>query len=233
MPKIAVVEDDVSTNNSHCKLLESIPDVEIHQAFNLAEAEALIAPGGFDLLVIDIDLGGGPQGRSSGLKLLGTYGTQMTTIIVSGIQEDNLRDISLTLKAYEFITKPVHAMDFENKVRHALAFSGSAAGKVVPQNTVWPCGLQPDENRPPNLLWNGKSVSLTLTELTIVHCLAMYPGEVITYKKLSAAMKTGDSPRALSTHMTGVRKKFVAADSKFDRIAPAPGKGYCWKADGD
>ncbi len=233
MPKIAIVEDDVSTNNSHAQLLASIPDIEIHQAFNLAEADALIAPGGFDLLVIDIDLGGGPQGRSSGFRLLGAYGAQMPTIIVSGIQEDNLRDISLNLKAYEFITKPVHALDFQNKVNHALAFSGSAAGKIVPPNTVWPNGLHPDTKRPPNLLWNGKPVSLTLTELTIVHCLAMSPGEVIAYNKLSSAMKTGDSSRALSTHVTGVRKKFVAVDSKFDRIVSAPGKGYCWKADSD
>ncbi|MFZ2998835.1 MAG: winged helix-turn-helix domain-containing protein [Undibacterium umbellatum] len=233
MPKIAVVEDDVATNNSHCRLLSAIPDADVHPAFSLAEAEVLIAQGGFDLLVIDIDLGGGPQGRSGGLKLLGQYGSQVTTIIVSGIPEDNLRDISLTLKAYEFITKPVHAMDFENKVRHALAFSGSAAGKIVPREATWPNGLHPDIKRPPNLLWNGKSVNLTLTELTIVHCLAMYPGEVIAYGKLAAAMKTGDSPRALSTHVTGVRKKFVATDSKFDRIVAIPGKGYCWKADGE
>lgn len=232
MPRIAVIEDDPSTNNTHCEMLKAIVDgAEVYQAYSLLEAETLIAPGGFDLLVIDIDLGGGAQGREAGLKLLSQYGSQITTIIVSGMPEGNLRDISLHLKAYEFISKPVHTMDFENKVKHALAFSGSAADKETAKEVVWPNGLLPDKDRPPNFLWNGKPVSLTLTELTIVHCLAMRPGETVLYEKLSAAMKTGDSPRALSSHVTGVRKKFAGSDPKFDRILASPGKGYYWKAD--
>ena len=228
MPKIAVVEDDVGTNESHCEMLRKVPNAEIHSAYNLAEAEVLISAGGFDLLVIDIDLGGGSEGRTAGLRLLAQYGGQTTTIIVSGAPEENLREISLTLKAYDFISKPVHEMDFENKVKHALDFNGSAAGNIMPRETIWPTGLLLDKDRPPNLLWRDKAVSLTLTELTIVHCLAIHPGELVTYEKLAAAMKSGDS---MSAHMTGVRKKFKEKDLRFDRIVAVPSKGYRWKAD--
>jgi DNA-binding response OmpR family regulator len=231
MPKIAIVEDDHSTNDSHRKMLSLIEGADIYQAYTLAEAEKLIGGGGFDLLVIDIDLGGENHGRTAGLKLLADYGKQITTIIVSGMPEGHLRDTSLHLKAYDFIPKPVHAMDFENKIRHALAFSGSAAGKVTSRGASWPVGLTPDPDRPPHLLWNGKPVSLTLTELTIVHCLAMRPGELVPYAKLATAMKTGDTSRALASHVTGVRKKFVEVDEKFNRINSIPSKGYCWKAD--
>ncbi len=232
MPQIAIVEDDPATNNKHFEMLSTIEGAVIHQAYSLQEAEALIAPGGFDLLVIDIDLGGDTQGQMAGLKLLSTYGGQMTTIIVSGMPEENLHTIALHLKAYEFIAKPVRPMDFENKVKHALAFSSSAAAKAPTFEAVWPEGLCPDRERPPNFLWKGKPVSLTITELTIVHCLAMRPGETVAYGKLAAAMKTGDSPRALSTHVSGVRKKFAGSDSNFDRIVANPSKGYYWKADG-
>lgn len=229
MPKIALVEDDAATSSRHQKILEQIADAVIYTAANYQEAVRLIGPGGFDLLVVDIDLGANVPGELEGLNLLRDFGTEMTTIIVTGMPEENLRTIALQLKAYEFIEKPINALDLLNKANHALGFGNSPAGNLQ-GSFSWPSGLEMDLHRPPHLLWDRKPVHLTLTELTIVHALALQPGKTVETRKLSNAMKTGDA-KALPSHILGVRKKFLAADKAFDRIQSDPGLGYFWKQD--
>lgn len=229
MAKIAVVEDDAATNNDYRKLLETIDGADVLQAHTYEEALRIVGRGDLDLLLIDIDLGGPIKGQLRGFDLLREFGDRTTAIIVTGMPEQNLQSMALQLKAYDFIRKPINEPDLLNKVRHALEFSSSAAGRVADS---WPADLEPELERPPNLLWKKKPVNLTLTELTIVHCLARRAGETIQHAKLAAAMKTGDSPRALAQHIAGVRKKFLDVDVHFDRIETDPGTGYRWKLDG-
>ncbi len=144
MPKIAVVDDDRPTNEKHRKMLEEIAGAVVFQAFTLEEAERLIAPGGFDLLVVDIDLGGTIEGKLGGMKLLREYGSQMTTLIVSGVPEAHIhQDIALTqLKAFEFINKPIRPTDFMHKVRQALSFGVSASTQAAAAALEWPKDLK-------------------------------------------------------------------------------------------
>lgn len=230
MPNIVVVEDDVPTSDQHRKLLETLPGTQVRQAYTYEEADHLIRNGTIDLLVVDIELGGPVKGRLQGLDLLRDFGKDVTTIIVTGMPEENLRTIALKLKAYDFIRKPINEPEFLNKVGNALAF-GSVTVEREEQESQWPSSLSSDMDRPPNVLWKSEPVNLTLTELTIVHCLAQRAGETVPYARLSAAMKTGDSPRALATHVAGVRKKFLEVDASFNRIETDPGRGYRWKAD--
>ncbi len=232
MPKIAIIEDDAAVNESHRQMLAFLPDAEIHQAYSLEEARRVITPGGFDLLILDIDLGGS-DGQKAGLELLSEFGKEMTSIVVSGVAETNLHQISLRLKAFEFIRKPADPLDFQNKVRHALAFGGTAAGHAAEQGHLFPKGLTVDPSRPPNILWRGKPVSLTLTELTIVHTLIASIGETVDYSELQELMKSAVSPRALSSHMVNLRKKFRETDKTFNRIKTAAGDGFRWKSENE
>lgn len=231
MPKIAVVDDDRPTNEKHRKMLEEIAGAVVFQAFTLEEAERLIAPGGFDLLVVDIDLGGTIEGKLGGMKLLREYGSQMTTLIVSGVPEAHIhQDIALTqLKAFEFINKPIRPTDFMHKVRQALNFGVSASTQAAAAALEWPKDLkvQPPP-RAPNLTWKGRPVVLTATELTITYALAGKAGTIVTHDELEEALKSGTSP---ATHIGNTRKKFRYIDPTFDEIATSPGKGYFWKPD--
>jgi len=231
MPKIVVVDDDRATNEKHRLMLEEIEGAVVFQAFTLTEAERLIAPGGFDLLVLDIDLGGTIEGQLGGMTLLRQYGSQITTIIVSGIPEAHIhQDIALTqLKAFEFINKPIRATDFMHKVRHALTFGVSASTQAAVSSLEWPKNLkvQPPP-RAPNLTWKGLPVTLTATELAITYALAGKAGTTVTHEELEEALKTGTSP---ATHIGNTRKKFRYVDPTFDEIATSPGKGYFWKPD--
>lgn len=80
MPKIAVIDDDRSMNAKLKGLLEEIEGAVVFQAYTLAEAQQLIEQNDFDLLVVDIDLGGTLEGKLGGMTLLREHGSRMTTI---------------------------------------------------------------------------------------------------------------------------------------------------------
>lgn len=232
MHHIALVEDDEPTSNRLRKLLETIAGVpiEVTQFFDRPTAEAAIARDHFDLLVVDVDLGPAPKEQHGGLSILSRFGAERTTIIVTGMPEENLHAVALTLNAYEFISKPVDDLDFQNKVVHALEWQAPEIGSAQKGGVQGlPPGLTPDPKRKPQLLWNGRPVELTLTELTIVHALADNPNQVVAHNKLAAAMKSSVSPKALAVHLAGIRRKFREVDGQFDHIETAPAKGYCWK----
>ncbi len=230
MRRVAVIEDDKATNDHLRGLLETLPDLDVVQAFDRETAESIISAQRFDLVVIDIDLGQVPKNKYAGFALLlQLSGKGRATIVVSGMPEENLQAVSLSLSAYDFIGKPINDLDFLNKAEHALEWEASDNGGNEVGVHAWPDGLQLDPARKPGLLWKGKPVRLTLTELSIVHCLIEPPGRVVEYSRLAKTMKSSVSPKALATHMTGVRKKFIDVELTFDQIDSEPGKGYVWK----
>ncbi len=235
MRKIAIVEDDQATNDRLKKLVESLGDVEVEQAFDRESAEKLFGSRHFDLVIVDVELGQGPKDRYGGLTLLANLkGKRTVAIVVSGVSEENLSEVALSLHAYDFIGKPIVDLDFVNKVEHALEWQrestvtreeGGTAGQRMPP------GLEIDPARYVGLRWNEKPVRLTLTQLRLVHCLIEHPGRVVEHAKLQRLMDTSKSSGALATHISGVRDRFLDVDSAFDRIESEPGKGYAWKID--
>lgn len=233
MRRIAVIEDDQPTNDHLAKLLRTLADVHVVQAVTREAAEALISSSQqIDLAIVDIDLGQTAKNRYAGLKLIASFGKLgCPTIVVSGISEQNLHDVSLTLSAYDFIEKPITDLDFINKVEHALDWAKSNASQDLFGTQNWPEGLTEDTKKHLGVLWRGKPVRLTLTELRIVHCLAAQAGRVVEHRRLITAMKSSASKEAIATHVTGIRKKFREIDDTFDHIDSEPGKGYVWKSD--
>src|SRR5450759_1778707 len=106
MPKIAIIEDDQATNDRLKGLVKSLEGTEVFQAFDRASAELLIASRQFDLVIVDIELGQGPKDKYGGLGILSSLGDKRTvTLVVSGMPEQNLPDVAISLRAYDFIGK--------------------------------------------------------------------------------------------------------------------------------
>lgn len=229
MRRVLVIDDDAATNDRLRDLICSMPDVTVEQAHDRATAERMIRSATFDLAVVDIDLGH-PKDRYAGVALLTELSTRgCTTLIVSGMPADHLRGVTLTLHAYDFLSKPINDLDFMVKVEHAFYFQASAAQGDRMGSQAWPDGLSEDSNRKPNLLWKGRPVQLSLTELGLVMCLIGTPGRVVEHERLAKVMPTAISPRAIATHITSIRKRFRDVDPNFDEIDPEPGQGYVWK----
>lgn len=114
MIRIAIIEDEhVDSENIKALILNSL-DAEVRQAFTKADAERLLNEERFDLVIMDVELGGGARNRYAGLGLLSDIRANWPTIVVSGMPEENLRGLALTLHAYDFIAKPVDEQDLIN-----------------------------------------------------------------------------------------------------------------------
>jgi DNA-binding response OmpR family regulator len=231
--KVLIVEDDPQINRKLSELIATIPDTAVTQAYDRASAEEALKSTEFALLVADVRLGESAKDRLSGFSLLRTIGDKPTVaIIVSGMPEDMLPEMAISMQAFDFISKPINDLDFINKAEHALKAheelrksNGAHAGTAS-----WPADLKQDPRRKLHLRWKDRAVLLTLTELRLVHCLLETPNQTVPYAKLAQQLKTPtDNPKTIATHMAGVKKRFLDVDEKFDGIDNDPGAGYIWR----
>jgi two-component system response regulator ChvI len=77
--------------------------------------------------------------------------------------------------------------------------------------------------------WDGKDVSLTVTEFLILEALAQRPGVVKTRNQLLDVAYNDDvfvDDRTIDSHIKRIRRKFRAAAPEFDAIETLYGVGY-------
>lgn len=229
MPRVLVVDDDESMRHRLENLLSQVDNLSVDLAGDAASARGLMATHVYQLALVDIELGSGPQDKYAGLGLLHDLNEKGCTIlVVSGTAEDNLRGVSITLHAYDFIGKPINEQQFLHRVQHALSYA-NPNGKHACSGGL-PDGLAVDPKNKLGLTWKTKPVRLSLTELSIVRCLVETPGKVVSHSALSKAMKSTVARGALATHISNIRSKFRGIDANFDQIDTEPGKGYFWKS---
>ncbi len=86
--------------------------------------------------------------------------------------------------------------------------------------------------------WRSKRVDLTLSEFTIVCCLATQSGDDVTYRHIHKALHGEDFAVGLGSDghrgnvrcfIKRIREKFRAVDPDFDGIENYPGFGYRWR----
>lgn len=78
-------------------------------------------------------------------------------------------------------------------------------------------------------LWDGKPVSLTVTEFLILEALAQRPGVVKSRNQLMDVAYQDDvyvDDRTIDSHIKRMRRKFRAVDPQFDGIETLYGAGY-------
>ena len=79
------------------------------------------------------------------------------------------------------------------------------------------------------VLWDGKEVSLTVTEFLILEALAQRPGVVKTRNQLLDTAYSDDvyvDDRTIDSHIKRIRRKFRVADPDFDAVETLYGVGY-------
>jgi len=79
------------------------------------------------------------------------------------------------------------------------------------------------------VLWDGKDVTLTVTEFLILEALAQRPGVVKTRNQLLDIAYQDDvyvDDRTIDSHIKRVRRKFRSVDPDFDAIETLYGVGY-------
>jgi two-component system response regulator ChvI len=188
-----------------------------------------------DLGVFDIKM---PQ--MDGMELLrrvremgGTVGA--TPVIFLTSKDDELDEaLGLAMGADDYIAKPFSQRLLVARIRAILRRRDLERGQVAQENEgaaeeLLERGRLVMDPARHKILWDGKDVTLTVTEFLILEALAQRPGVVKSRNQLLDVAYQDDvyvDDRTIDSHIKRIRRKFRAVDDQFDGIETLYGVGY-------
>ena len=183
-----------------------------------------------DLGVFDIKMPG-----MDGMELLRRVREFSSIPVIFLTSKDDELDeaLGLAMGADDYISKPFSQRLLIARIRALLRRQDLARGEATaagdePEPLLERGRLVMDPARH-KVLWDGKDVSLTVTEFLILEALAQRPGVVKTRNQLLDIAYNDDvyvDDRTIDSHIKRIRRKFRAADPEFDAVETLYGVGY-------
>lgn len=185
-----------------------------------------------DLVVCDIKM---PQ--MDGLELLQKLRAKspLPLIFLTSKDEELDEALGLAMGADDYITKPFSQRLLVARIRAILrrselmrAESDTQPEKSEATALIQRGRLEMDPTRH-RVAWQGKPVSLTVTEFLILEALATRPGVIKSRNQLMDAAYSDDvfvDDRTIDSHIKRLRRKFRTADPTFSAIETLYGAGY-------
>ena len=186
-----------------------------------------------DLGVFDIKM---PQ--MDGMELLRRVReTSAMPVIFLTSKDDELDEaLGLAMGADDYISKPfsqrlliariralLRRQDLARGAGAAVSDSADAETPLIERGRLV---MDPARHK---VLWDGKDVTLTVTEFLILEALAQRPGVVKSRNQLLDVAYQDDvyvDDRTIDSHIKRMRRKFRTVDSEFDAIETLYGVGY-------
>jgi two-component system response regulator ChvI len=233
MPTIALVDDDKNILTSVSMALEQ----EGYHVRTYTDGAAALAAFGAtppDLAVLDIKMP-----RMDGMEVLRRLRqkSELPVIFLTSKDEEIDELMALNAGADDYIKKPFSQRLLLERVKAVLRRAearagGKDSGPVDPAQAAFSRGkLMMDPQRHATL-WDGKNVTLTVTEFLILQALAQRPGFVKSRDHLMDAAYDDQvyvDDRTIDSHIKRLRKKFKTVDDDFDAIETLYGVGYRFK----
>jgi two-component system response regulator ChvI len=183
-----------------------------------------------DLAVFDIKMP-----RMDGMELLRRLRetSDLPVIFLTSKDEEQDEEAGLAMGADDYIAKPFSQRLLLARIRTIMRRSGpgpaSDAQAEEPAAEAIERGrlrMDPARHR---VEWDGKAVSLTVTEFLILEALAQRPGVIKSRNQLMDAAYPDDvfvDDRTVDSHIKRLRRKFRAVDPQFGAIETLYGAGY-------
>ena len=230
-PVIALVDDDrnILTTVSIALQAEGFA-TRLYSDGEAALAALLENPP--DMAVFDIKMP-----RMDGMELLRRLREHSPLPVIFLTSKDDEADEELGLEtgADDYIAKPFSLRLLIARIRAILrrgdtqlsAGSGDE-GDARPAAAIARGRLTMDPARH-HVTWDGKPVSLTVTEFLLLEALAARPGVIKSRNQLMDAAYTDDvfvDDRTVDSHIKRMRRKFRSVDREFGAISTLYGAGY-------
>jgi two-component system response regulator ChvI len=185
-----------------------------------------------DLAILDIKMP-----RMDGMELLRRLRAKsdLPVIFLTSKDEEIDEVIGLRMGADDYVRKPFSQRLLIERIRAVLrrraapdeaGLERGEAEKVIRRGK-----LEMDPMRH-STLWDGKPVTLTVTEFLILHALAQRPGFVKSRDQLMDAAYDDQvyvDDRTIDSHIKRIRKKFRDVDDNFNSIETLYGVGYRYR----
>jgi len=184
-----------------------------------------------DLGVFDIKMPG-----MDGMELLRRVReTSSVPVIFLTSKDDELDEaLGLAMGADDYISKPFSQRLLIARIRAILRRQELERGEAVsseaePEAPKLERGRLVMDPARHKVHWDGRLVSLTVTEFLILEALAQRPGVVKTRNQLLDIAYSDDvyvDDRTIDSHIKRIRRKFRAVDPAFDSVDTLYGVGY-------
>lgn len=230
-PLIALVDDDrnILTTVSIALQAEGF-DTRLYSDGEAALAALLENQP--DLAIFDIKMP-----RMDGMELLRRLRARSTLPVIFLTSKDDEADeeAGLELGADDYIAKPFSLRLLIARIRAILrrgeshSLADSAQDGDSPSHEAIARGRLLMDPARHSVTWDGKPVSLTVTEFLLLEALATHPGVIKSRNQLMDAAYTDDvfvDDRTVDSHIKRMRRKFRAVDRDFSAIATLYGAGY-------
>ncbi|HEY4544982.1 MAG TPA: response regulator transcription factor [Pedomonas sp.] len=182
-----------------------------------------------DLAVLDIKMP-----RMDGMELLRRLREKSRLPVIFLTSKDDEIDeaLGLAMGADDYIGKPFSQRLLIERIRAVLR---RTANRNDPDHVAEPEEQAMSRGRltmypaKHEVTWDGKEVSLTVTEFLILQALAQRPGFVKSRDQLMDAAYSDDvyvDDRTIDSHIKRLRKKFRTVDGDFKSIETLYGVGY-------
>ena len=226
---IALVDDDRNILTSLSVALQSEGFVTRLYSDGEAALKALV-DNPPDLAVLDIKMP-----RMDGMELLRRLRERSDFPIIFLTSKDEELDeaLGLAMGADDYIAKPFSQRLLIARIRAVLRRSEMRARPIEEEDEVSAeeivrgrLVMDPARHR---VRWDGRDVTLTVTEFMILEALAQRPGVVKSRNQLMDIAYQDDiyvDDRTIDSHIKRMRRKFRQVDADFGAIETLYGVGY-------
>jgi DNA-binding response OmpR family regulator len=179
----------------------------------------------FDIVLLDIALGPGPDGYEV-CRTLRARRNVVPIIMLTALDSEADAVLGLEAGGDDYVTKPFGLAELRSRIRAVLRRSGARGSMGSDAVTVGPITL--DRSRR-EVNFESEPVRLTFSEFELLDALMTDPGRLLNRQELLRAI-WGDSayrdPRAIDVHIRHLREKLEPEPDKPKYILTVRGAGY-------